>query len=93
MAIAFGLLNNTSETIIRVVKNFRVCVDCHTTTKFIFEYVLIATLQKKLSSRMCVDCHIGTKFISKIVAREIVVRDANHFHHFKQGHCSCGDYW
>ncbi|XP_057845150.2 pentatricopeptide repeat-containing protein At3g12770-like [Cryptomeria japonica] len=43
--------------------------------------------------RVCADCHTATKFISKTVAREIVVRDANRFHHFKQGQCSCGDYW
>ncbi|XP_057813126.2 pentatricopeptide repeat-containing protein At3g24000, mitochondrial [Cryptomeria japonica] len=65
LAIAFGLLNTTPRTTIRVVKNLRVCGDCHT----------------------------ATKFISKIVAREIVMRDANRFHHFKHGQCSCGDYW
>lgn len=43
--------------------------------------------------RVCIDCHITTKFISKIVGREIVVRDLNRFHHFKDGKCSCGDYW
>eukprot|EP01018_Ginkgo_biloba_P024429 Gb_13303 [translate_table: standard] len=43
--------------------------------------------------RVCVDCHIATKFISKIVKRKIIVRDANRFHHFKDGLCSCGDYW
>eukprot|EP01018_Ginkgo_biloba_P025790 Gb_04077 [translate_table: standard] len=43
--------------------------------------------------RVCGDCHSATKFISKIVEREITVRDANRFHHFKDGLCSCGDYW
>eukprot|EP01018_Ginkgo_biloba_P034076 Gb_04449 [translate_table: standard] len=43
--------------------------------------------------RVCGDCHSATKFISKIVKREIVVRDLNRFHHFKDGICSCGDYW
>ncbi|XP_057832149.2 pentatricopeptide repeat-containing protein At3g24000, mitochondrial-like [Cryptomeria japonica] len=65
LAIAFGLLNTPPGTTIRVVKNLRVCADCHT----------------------------ATKFISEIVAREIVVRDVNRFHHFKQGQCSCRDYW
>ncbi|XP_057833052.2 pentatricopeptide repeat-containing protein At3g12770 [Cryptomeria japonica] len=65
LAIAFGLLKTPHGTPIRVVKNLRVCADCHT----------------------------ATKFISKIVRREIVVRDANRFHHFKQGQCSCEDYW
>jgi len=43
--------------------------------------------------RVCSDCHTATKFISKVTEREIVVRDANRFHHFQNGVCSCGDYW
>eukprot|EP01018_Ginkgo_biloba_P031733 Gb_22996 [translate_table: standard] len=65
LAIACGLINSPLQTSIRIIKNLRVCSDCHS----------------------------AIKFISKIVAREIVVRDANRFHHFKDGHCSCQDYW
>jgi pentatricopeptide repeat protein len=43
--------------------------------------------------RVCGDCHTATKFISKICKREIIVRDATRYHHFKDGNCSCGDYW
>lgn len=43
--------------------------------------------------RMCSDCHTYTKLISMIFARRITVRDRNRFHHFKDGNCSCGDYW
>jgi pentatricopeptide repeat protein len=43
--------------------------------------------------RVCDDCHTATKFISKIASREIIVRDAKRFHHFKDGFCSCKDYW
>jgi hypothetical protein len=43
--------------------------------------------------RVCADCHTVSKFISRVVGREIVARDANRFHHFKDGVCSCGDYW
>ncbi|XP_059077622.1 pentatricopeptide repeat-containing protein At1g08070, chloroplastic-like [Cryptomeria japonica] len=43
--------------------------------------------------RVCGDCHTATKVISKIVMREIIMRDANRFHHFKDGVCSCRDYW
>ncbi|XP_031282318.1 pentatricopeptide repeat-containing protein At4g33990 [Pistacia vera] len=43
--------------------------------------------------RVCGDCHNATKFISQITEREIIVRDSNRFHHFKEGICSCGDYW
>ncbi|XP_062184788.1 putative pentatricopeptide repeat-containing protein At3g23330 [Phragmites australis] len=65
LAIVFGIISTSPGTTIRVMKNLRVCVDCHTMTKF----------------------------ISKIVEREIVVRDANRFHHFKDGNCSCEDFW
>ncbi|KAF3450734.1 hypothetical protein FNV43_RR06823 [Rhamnella rubrinervis] len=43
--------------------------------------------------RVCEDCHIAIKLISKITEREITVRDVNRYHHFKDGICSCGDYW
>ncbi|XP_010435685.1 PREDICTED: putative pentatricopeptide repeat-containing protein At2g01510 [Camelina sativa] len=43
--------------------------------------------------RACRDCHAAIKLISKIVKREITVRDSSRFHHFSQGVCSCGDYW
>ncbi|KAL8226169.1 hypothetical protein R6Q57_018726 [Mikania cordata] len=43
--------------------------------------------------RVCEDCHVAIKFISKITEREIVFRDVNRYHHFKDGLCSCGDYW
>ncbi|KAG6416835.1 hypothetical protein SASPL_124276 [Salvia splendens] len=43
--------------------------------------------------RVCGDCHSFTKLISKLTEREIIVRDSNRFHHFKDGLCSCGDYW
>jgi pentatricopeptide repeat protein len=65
LAISFGIINTSPGTPIRIMKNLRVCSDCHN----------------------------ATKFISKIVGREIIVRDANRFHHFKDGLCSCGDYW
>jgi pentatricopeptide repeat protein len=43
--------------------------------------------------RVCGDCHEFTKLVSKLFEREIVVRDANRFHHFSGGSCSCGDFW
>ncbi|XP_020590182.1 pentatricopeptide repeat-containing protein At3g46790, chloroplastic isoform X2 [Phalaenopsis equestris] len=43
--------------------------------------------------RLCEDCHSLTKFVSKITNREIVVRDVNRFHRFRNGLCSCMDYW
>ncbi|XP_059446009.1 pentatricopeptide repeat-containing protein At1g59720, chloroplastic/mitochondrial-like [Corylus avellana] len=43
--------------------------------------------------RVCDDCHKVTKLISRIYNVEIIVRDRARFHHFKDGSCSCMDYW
>lgn len=43
--------------------------------------------------RICADCHNAIKLISKVASRLIIVRDANRFHHFENGVCSCNDYW
>ncbi|XP_025793975.1 pentatricopeptide repeat-containing protein At2g22070 [Panicum hallii] len=64
LAIAFGLINTPEKTTLRIMKNLRVCNDCHA----------------------------AIKFISKVVDREIIVRDATRFHHFRDGFCSCKDY-
>ncbi|EPS60782.1 hypothetical protein M569_14020, partial [Genlisea aurea] len=65
LAIAFGILMSGEKEDIRIIKNLRVCLDCHN----------------------------FTKFVSKITERAIIVRDANRFHHFRNGACSCRDYW
>lgn len=43
--------------------------------------------------RICDDCHSAVKHISKLTERTIIVRDANRFHCFQHGKCSCADYW
>ncbi|KAL2512501.1 Pentatricopeptide repeat-containing protein [Abeliophyllum distichum] len=43
--------------------------------------------------RICEDCHNAAKKISEITNREIVVGDSKIYHHFRDGRCSCRDYW
>lgn len=43
--------------------------------------------------RSCEDCHSFMKLVSRVYEREIIVRDRIRFHHFRNGDCSCGDYW
>ncbi|XP_042964004.1 pentatricopeptide repeat-containing protein At2g03880, mitochondrial [Carya illinoinensis] len=43
--------------------------------------------------RVCGDCHTAMKYISRVFLRHIILRDSNCFHHFRDGNCSCGDYW
>lgn len=43
--------------------------------------------------RICSDCHNFMRLASKLVGKAIIVRDANRFHHFSGGACSCNEYW
>lgn len=65
LALAFGLISIPKGITIRIMKNLR----------------------------MCRDCHDVFKLISDIVERDFVVRDVNRFHHFRNGSCSCGNFW
>lgn len=68
LAVAYGLMmmdDAEEESPVRVIKNLRICGDCH----------------------------VVFKHISKIYKREIIVRDRVRFHRFKDGSCSCRDYW
>ncbi|KAL5716887.1 Pentatricopeptide repeat-containing protein [Ranunculus cassubicifolius] len=51
------------------------------------------TIHIRKNLRVCGDCHSATRYISLVTGREIIVRDMHRFHHFKNGSCSCGDYW
>lgn len=70
---------------------------CHS-EKLAVAYGLISTsdftpLQLVQNHRVCNDCHTSLKLIAEVTGREIVLRDASRFHRFKNGSCSCGDYW
>lgn len=65
LAVAFGIARSCDGRTLRIVKNLRVCGDCHTVMKL----------------------------ISKVYELEIVVRDRSRFHSFKDGLCTCKDYW
>ncbi|KAI4377616.1 hypothetical protein MLD38_015214 [Melastoma candidum] len=43
--------------------------------------------------RICGDCHGFMKGLSKVLKKTILVRDANRFHKFQDGQCSCKDFW
>lgn len=43
--------------------------------------------------RVCLDCHNFFKILTKRYPYELAFRDANRFHLFKNGHCSCDDYY
>ncbi|GFP78667.1 pentatricopeptide repeat-containing protein at1g74630 [Phtheirospermum japonicum] len=65
LAVAFGMGRLAKGGVLRIVKNLRVCKDCHNVMKL----------------------------ISKVYGLEIMLRDRSRFHAFKNGSCSCRDYW
>jgi hypothetical protein len=71
---------------------------CQHSEKLAIAFGLISTspgtpLRIFKNLRICGDCHTFTKLVSKLVGRAIIVRDANRFHYFEDGLCSCRDYW
>lgn len=51
------------------------------------------TIRVVKNLRTCSDCHSALKLLSNAFKREIIVRDRKRFHHFRDGYCSCNDYW
>lgn len=67
LAIAFGVLSGCAPPgkPLRIVKNLRICKDCHE----------------------------AFKYMTRVLEREIIVRDVNRYHRFFEGKCACGDIW
>ncbi|KAJ9159728.1 hypothetical protein P3X46_025207 [Hevea brasiliensis] len=65
LALTYGLMCLPLNAPIRIMKNLRICGDCHS----------------------------FMKLASSMTGREIIVRDVNRFHHFRDGCCSCGEFW
>uniref|UniRef100_A0A7N0VDU2 DYW domain-containing protein n=1 Tax=Kalanchoe fedtschenkoi TaxID=63787 RepID=A0A7N0VDU2_KALFE len=65
LALAFGLISTAPGTTLRIIKNLRICGDCHN----------------------------FMKVVSSFEDRQIIIRDNKRFHHFRNGKCSCNDYW
>ncbi|XVE94637.1 hypothetical protein REPUB_Repub02eG0026100 [Reevesia pubescens] len=67
--------------------------------KLALAFVLISspsssqTIRIVKNTRMCRNCHLTAKYISLKFGCEIFLSDTKCFHHFKNGHCSCRDYW
>eukprot|EP01018_Ginkgo_biloba_P000568 Gb_34520 [translate_table: standard] len=95
---AAGYVPDTNFVLHDVEEEYKEHLLCYHSEKLAIAFGLIRTppgtpIRIFKNLRVCGDCHTAIKFISNIVGREIVVRDANRFHHFVEGSCSCGDYW
>ncbi|KAL3503818.1 hypothetical protein ACH5RR_033659 [Cinchona calisaya] len=88
----------TSDFSLHDVDEERECNPCGHSELLAISFGFINTVAQQQirvtkNLRVCSNCHEFVKAISKKVEREIVVRDPNCFHHFKDGFCSCGECW
>lgn len=65
LALAFGLLDESSFRSIKIIKSIKMCISCHTVAKM----------------------------VSKVYQREILIKDPKCLHVFKDGKCSCRNFW
>ncbi|VFQ74193.1 unnamed protein product [Cuscuta campestris] len=66
LAIGYAIMNTEAGEEVMVIKNLRICRECH---------MFVKKVSRKLGDRL------------------FVVRDATRFHHFRNGSCSCHDFW
>lgn len=93
-----GYVPNTADARLDAEEDDKEASVAHHSEKLAIAFGLIrtspgTTIRISKNLRVCTDCHNATKIISKVFNREIVVRDWTRFHHFKEGSCSCNDYW
>ncbi|KAK9098785.1 hypothetical protein Syun_025830 [Stephania yunnanensis] len=93
-----GYVPDTSEVMYDIDEKLKEGALCYHSERLAIAFGLISTrpgttIRITKNLRVCGNCHSATKLISKIFKREIIARDRSRFHHFKNGFCSCLDYW
>ncbi|KAL3538283.1 hypothetical protein ACH5RR_001649 [Cinchona calisaya] len=93
-----GHVPNTSEVLYDISAEEKETALRYHSEKLAVSFGLIntapgATIRVINNLRVCDDCHSVAKLISKIYNREIILRDRARYHHFRDGQCSCKDFW
>ncbi|KAL6221502.1 hypothetical protein ACLB2K_004898 [Fragaria x ananassa] len=90
-----GFVPDTSEVLYDMDEEWKEGVLSHHSEKLAIAFGLISTkpgttIRIAKNLRVCGNCHSATKLISKIFNREIIARDRNRFHHFRDVRASLG---
>ncbi|KAK1441296.1 hypothetical protein QVD17_07143 [Tagetes erecta] len=93
-----GYVPKTSEVLFDIEEDEKETTLWQHSEKLAIAFGLISTssgtpIRVTKNLRMCEDCHLVIKLVSNVYKRDIVVRDRLRFHHFRNGKCSCKDYW
>lgn len=93
-----GYNPRVSEVLLEVEDEEKAIQLLHHSEKLALAFGLIRTgsgveIRIVKNLRSCEDCHEFMKLISRVYKRDIIVRDRIRFHHFRNGECSCKNYW
>ncbi|KAI3776805.1 hypothetical protein L1987_46595 [Smallanthus sonchifolius] len=93
-----GYVPKTSEVLFDIEEDEKETTLWQHSEKLAIAFGLISTstgtpIRVTKNLRMCEDCHSVIKLVSCVYKRDIVVRDRLRFHHFRNGKCSCKDFW
>lgn len=93
-----GYNPKVSEVLLEIDDEEKAIQLLHHSEKLALAYGLVRTshgskIRIVKNLRSCEDCHEFMKLVSKVYQRDIIVRDRIRFHHFRNGDCSCEDYW
>ncbi|XP_023734552.1 pentatricopeptide repeat-containing protein At5g48910 [Lactuca sativa] len=93
-----GYVPKTSEVLFDIDEDEKETTLWRHSEKLAIAFGLISTkpgspIRVTKNLRMCEDCHSAIKIVSRVYERDVVVRDRLRFHHFRNGKCSCKDFW
>lgn len=95
---ALGYEPDTNSVFLDVSDDVKKDILFHHSEKLAIAFGLMRTKPGRVirvtkNLRICNDCHSACKFISKAYERVLAIKDANRFHIFQDGVCSCRDWW
>ncbi|KAK6136816.1 hypothetical protein DH2020_029439 [Rehmannia glutinosa] len=95
---AAGYEPDVSSVYLDVSDDVKIDILFHHSEKLAIAFGLMRTKPRTIirvtkNLRICNDCHNASKLISEVYRRVLVIKDANRFHIFRDGVCSCRDWW
>ncbi|XP_031485853.1 pentatricopeptide repeat-containing protein At5g66520-like [Nymphaea colorata] len=93
-----GHLPIASQVLLDMEEEEKESALCYHSEKLAIAFAILSTapgtpIRIAKNLRVCEDCHSATKLISHVYKREIIVRDRVRYHCFRDGRCTCKDFW
>ncbi|KAL3745101.1 hypothetical protein ACJRO7_014240 [Eucalyptus globulus] len=87
-----GFVQDTAQVLHDMDEEWKECALSNHREKLAIAFGLIrtkpwTTIKIAKNLQVCRNCHSATRLISKIFNTEIIARDCNRFHYFRDGNC------